>query len=533
MSKTVYLVASGDLRPGANRKCWPVQAAMEKDLCEAVKAVGWEVVRAHPYNAAAGHGFIASQREGLEIFRTIPTEAPVIVAESVWQYSHHVYPGLLQHHGNILTVANWDGTWPGLVGVLNLNACLTKAGRKYASLWSESFADQGFREKLRTWLQTGDVEQDTSHVCAFEEMEVPEESRKLGEKLAAKFRESRPILGIFDEGCMGMYNAMIEDDLLFPLGVYKERLSQSVLFYETNQVSDTEAEKVYRWMVERGMTFHLGEDDATELTEKQVLLQCKMYIAAVRLADDFGCQAIGIQYQQGLKDLLPASDLVEGMLNNAERPPVKSRDGERILFPGEPLPHFNEVDECAGLDALLIQHVHRALGQPVETTLHDVRWGAFDPTGSTDAFVWVFLISGAVPPAHFGGWNQAHGMRQDPMYFPFGGSTLQGVSRPGEIVWSRIFVADGKLQMDLGRGASVALPEAETQRRLALTTPVWPIMNAELYGVSRDQFMARHKANHIQVVYANSAAEADDALWTRAAMAQALGIQVQICGWKN
>ena len=165
MSKTVYLVASGDLRPGANRKCWPVQAAMEKDLCEAVKAVGWEVVRAHPYNAAAGHGFIASQREGLEIFRTIPTEAPVIVAESVWQYSHHVYPGLLQHHGNILTVANWDGTWPGLVGVLNLNACLTKAGRKYASLWSESFADQGFREKLRTWLQTGDVEQDTSHVC--------------------------------------------------------------------------------------------------------------------------------------------------------------------------------------------------------------------------------------------------------------------------------------------------------------------------------------------------------------------------------
>ncbi len=47
-----------------------------------------------------------------------------------------------------------------------------------------------------------------------------------------------------------------------------------------------------------------------------------MYIAAVRIADDFGCDAIGIQYQQGLKDLLPASDLVEGTLNNADRPPV-------------------------------------------------------------------------------------------------------------------------------------------------------------------------------------------------------------------
>ena len=47
-----------------------------------------------------------------------------------------------------------------------------------------------------------------------------------------------------------------------------------------------------------------------------------MYIAAVRIADDFGCDTIGIQYQQGLKDLLPASDLVEGTLNNADRPPV-------------------------------------------------------------------------------------------------------------------------------------------------------------------------------------------------------------------
>jgi hypothetical protein len=61
-----------------------------------------------------------------------------------------------------------------------------------------------------------------------------------------------------------------------------------------------------------------------------------MYIAAVRIADDFGCDLIGIQYQQGLKDLLPASDLVEGTLNNGDRPPVKSRDGKRVLYEGEP-----------------------------------------------------------------------------------------------------------------------------------------------------------------------------------------------------
>jgi len=26
------------------------------------------------------------------------------------------------------------------------------------------------------------------------------------------------------------------------------------------------------------------------------------------------------------------------------------------------------------------------------------------------------------------------------MYFPLGGGTLKGISKPGEIVWSRVFV---------------------------------------------------------------------------------------------
>ena len=42
--------------------------------------------------------------------------------------------------------------------------------------------------------------------------------------------------------------------------------------------------------------------------------------------------------------------------------------------------------------------------------------------------------------------------------------------------------------------------------------------------------MARHKSNHIQVAYANSAAEADQAVPAKAAMAEALGMEVAICG---
>lgn len=52
----------------------------------------------------------------------------MIIAEAVCQYTHHVLPGLLIHHGPILTVADFSGTWPGFVGLLNLDASLTKAG---------------------------------------------------------------------------------------------------------------------------------------------------------------------------------------------------------------------------------------------------------------------------------------------------------------------------------------------------------------------------------------------------------------------
>jgi hypothetical protein len=254
----------------------------------------------------------------------------------------------------------------------------------------------------------------------------------------------------------------------------------------------------------------------------------------VRLADEFGCATIGIQYQQGLKDLLPASDLVEGTLNNSDRPPVRSTDGKRILFAGEAIPHFNEVDECAGLDGLMTYRVHQALGQPVENTLHDLRWGDRDASGTTDEYIWVFEISGSAPPAHFtNGWRGASGERQPPMYFRLGGSTLKGISKPGEIVWSRIYVENNQLNMDTGRAKVIELPLAETQRRWDATTPQWPIMHAVTYGVSRDQMMAKHKANHIQVAYGKDEKGADEAMFAKAAMATALGMRVNFCGTRK
>ena len=215
-------------------------------------------------------------------------------------------------------------------------AALHKGGVTFSTLWSKDFKDPFFRGGLRQWLKDHTVEQDPSHVHDLDLAGLPRAERELGASLARDLKTRKAILGVFDEGCMGMYNAIIEDSLLNPAGVYKERLSQSALVAAMSAVTEREAQAVRSWLDKRGFTFITGTNEETDLTDGQILGQCRMYIAAVRIADEFGCDAIGIQYQQGLKDMAPASDLVEGLLNNVERPPVFDPSG-RELYAGKAL----------------------------------------------------------------------------------------------------------------------------------------------------------------------------------------------------
>lgn len=527
---SAVLVASGDLRETANRAGWPAQESMERRLVSAFERLDVTVTRAHPYVEERGHGFISTQRHGMDVFNAIDRDVPVIVAEAVWQYSHHVLAGLRRHRGPILTVANWDGTWPGLVGLLNLNASMTKMGVAYSTIWSVDFEDPWFVDGLRSWVEDGLIEHDLTHVHPFDSLDIPAEESAVARRLASELRDRQAILGVLDEGCMGMYNAIFDDELINPMGIYKERLSQSALLAEMREVGDKEVREVFDWLTDRGMRFNFGTDPATELTRAQVDQQLSMYIAAARMADRFGCDAIGIQYQQGLAQMTAASDLAEGLLNERDRPPARRSDGSEIR-PGEPIIHFNEVDEGVAVDALITNIVWNELQMDPSTTLHDIRWGERYAGDGIDEFVWVMEISGSVPPSHLeGGYAGAVSERQPPAYFPLGGGTIKGVSRPGPVVWSRVFIMDGRLHLDIGRASAITLPSEETQRRWDGTTSQWPIMHAVLHGVSRNQLMARHRANHLNVVYATDEASADRGLRIKAAMFAELGVEVHFCG---
>ena len=177
--------------------------------------------------------------------------------------------GLVSHKGPILTVANWSGQWPGLVGMLNLNGSLTKAAVAYSTLWSETFDDSFFSRGLREWIETGRVTHDESHVSRLPDGAVSADVRAALDRVRDDLLRRKAIVGVFDEGCMGMYNAIVPDELLMKLGMFKERLSQSALYFAAKNVSDSEARACLDWLKAKGMTFHFGKDAASELTEAQ------------------------------------------------------------------------------------------------------------------------------------------------------------------------------------------------------------------------------------------------------------------------
>src|SRR6266478_8647424 len=182
MSDAIVFIASGDLRLSANQKCWPAQARVEAAVTDAIGKAGRDVERGHAFDSVKQHGFIDSQKYGMEVFRKIPRNAPLMVVEAVWQYSHHILHGLISHEGPILTVANWSGTWPGLVGMLNLNGSLTKAGVKYSTLWSEDFSDPMFMGQLRTWFAEGFIRHKTDHVTPPAQVKGPAAEEGLGKR---------------------------------------------------------------------------------------------------------------------------------------------------------------------------------------------------------------------------------------------------------------------------------------------------------------------------------------------------------------
>ena len=437
MAEPVILIANGDLRLAANQRCWPAQSRAEEAVMQAIRREGREVKRGHACDPVKQHGFIDSQKYGMEVFRDIPPEAPLVVVEAVWQYSHHVLARTVHAQGSDPDRRQLERRVAGTGRHAQPERLADQGGRAVQHALERGFHGRFLSERPAPVAGGRDRWQhDVSHVRGAEPgPNCRPRPRRLGRELAGELQRDKAIMGIFDEGCMGMYNAIIPDELLHPTGVFKERLSQSALYAEMQQVSDAEARGGARhgWTSKRHEVSVPGRIAETDLTDDQILEQCKMYIAALRIADDFGCDTIGIQYQQGLKDLTPASDLVEGLLNNVDRPPVTASRQAGVCSTrarrcrtstkwtsARAWTHWSPT--ASGRQAGLRSGEHAA-----RCALRRA-YG----TNGDEEFVWVFEISGAVPPNHLaGGYAGSVSERQPAMYFRLGGGSLKGVSKAG------------------------------------------------------------------------------------------------------
>lgn len=523
-AQEVLLVTNADLRESANVECWPVQNKFEAKLAEAVtKRLGYKIKRAHLFKGDKGHGFISSQREGSDLFATIDPDAPVIVLLTAWQYSHHLAPSLVKHRGPVLLLANFDGTWPGLVGMLCMAGTLTSLGKAYSRLWSVNFDDEFFYQGLASWLTTHRITHDTSYLQPVDASHPASSTSAwaIGRKVGEYVLQHKEIIGLFDSFCMGMINGVFPQKALVDIGMPLESLSQSALLVEMAKVPQALCEACLTWYEARGMTFMFGSNPATELTREQVLEQCAMMIAMARFTQRFGLTSVGVQYQQGLARSCAASDFAEGAIGSAERFPIPDEAGS-IIRPHKAIPCINEVDMGTAIPQTMLWRLLDSLGLPAETTLHDIRWGSeFEGT-----FYWDLEISGSVPFEHLkGGIAGATGYRQPAMYFPKGGSSIHGQGKAGRLIWARAHYEETQVFMHIGTGTAVELPAAEFERRRRATTYEWPLLNAVLDGVKRDDLMAGHQSNHITIAYVDEASLQDV---LRAFVAQALTQNIKV-----
>ena len=524
------LTSSGDILRSDTSGCGPILAVIERELTAAFNREGVRVKRAFSAERWSGQGVAPSERIEEDVLTGIDSQANLVVIATGSRCAHLVVSALRSHRGAILTVANWPGELPGISELLNLNGSLARAGIPFSTLWSRDFQDERFRSGLRAWIEQKEVIYNMSRVRDLNLGELPPAAIELGTHLAATFNERKVTLGIFDGSYRDVNDGRIDDEVLSPSGVYTQHLNLSSLVTRMRTVSNSDAFTVWQWLDERGLVFASGSDETYELTSAQILTQCKMYIAAVRIAHEFGWDVISIQSGNGWKDLV-APGFIGGLLNSAERPPVYGERSGQELFAGEPLPHLSHADDCAGLDALVTIRSWRSLKLDPTNALYDLCWPEHCRREGFEDFVWALQIPVAAPANHLiDGYAGASSDRAPRWYSPLGGGTLNGIVKPGEIVWSRLFAERGIVHADIGTGRMLTLSPHETERQWKNAATHWPLVSAIFHGISVDTFIAGHCATQVNIAYAADALSAVRALAVKAATLHARGVVVHLCG---
>ncbi len=503
MSRKVALFWPGDYRPRPNELALPNIEEATQQLEKALKKLGrspWRVP-----------GFLTKPHEAIE--RLGPVEDPMIGVFVHWVYGPHTTDGVVGKENPLLLVSNFSGQWPGLVGLLNTGACLESVGRAFSRAWTDApdwSADAAFMDRLEEWLSTGRIDYPRDEISLS--AAVSEPAARTARQVAADLRRRRALALMLGDTSMGMINGYFGPRLLNPIGFTEHKVDQAWLLDRGRRVDPKRIEAAYKFVCEKGVTFHYGEAGAEDFDAAATKEQLRDYLAVLDLIEEFRADCLGWQYQLGLVPLRPPSDFAEGLLNSACRPESN----------GEPVICSTEADQGNLVPMELMKRLLKAKGLPPAVMFHDVRWGG----GHEGRFVWVMLNSGSCSAFAFNHRMDSlagvHSWRQPAQYFPRPGGTFAGEALPGAVTWARTYLQGGRLWMDVGSGEVVKLPAEKREAWWGGTTREWPFMPTDL-GVSRDTVMAHYLSNHVAIAYGDIHGEL-------IALSRELGIPVRVWG---
>jgi L-fucose isomerase-like protein len=504
MSNRIAIFWPGDYRSKPNE--WARQQSQEatERLIAALQKLG-----RRPYRV---DGYLTRPDQAID--KLGPIDDPMIGLFVHWTYAPHTVDGVAGKDNPLLLASNFSGTWPGLVALLNTGASLESVGRPASRIWTDQAdwtADAGFMERLDEWCRRGRIEYSTAELHAGPALEV-RSLPAVGEVLQG-IRRKRILALMLGDTSMGMINGYFGPRLLYPIGFTEHKVDQAWLIERTRTVGDARVDDAFRFVQEKGVTFHWKESGDDDFTPAATREQLRGYLAVLDLLDEFKADCLGWQYQLGLLNLLPPSDFAEGLFNSHARP---EGNGHVVIT-------STEADQGNLIPMELMKRLLEARGLPGAVMFHDVRWGA----RHDGRFLWVLLNSGSCSAYAFNHEPDSllgvHSYRQPSGYFPVPGGTFAGASLPGPITWARAWVdRNGKLVMDLGRGESVELPDLVRETWWCGTTRQWPFMAADL-GCRMETLMAHYMSNHIAVAYG-------DIFDEMVALSRCLGFMTRIFG---
>jgi L-fucose isomerase-like protein len=441
-----------------------------------------------------------------------PIDDPMIGVFVHWTYAPHTVDGVVGKDNPLLMASNFSGTWPGLVALLNTGASLESVGRVASRVWTDASdwtADDSFMERLDQWCSTGKIDYSTAEIHT--PRQVSDQAAATASAVLEGIRKKRILALMLGDTSMGMINGYFGPRLLYPIGFSEHKVDQAWLIDRVKTISDARVDDAFKFVNDRGVTFHWNEPDAEDFTPAATKEQLRGYLAVLDLLSEFHADCLGWQYQLGLLKLLPPSDFAEGLFNSHARP---EGDGHVVIT-------STEADQGNLVPMELMKRLLETKGLPGAVMFHDVRWGA----RHNGRFLWVLLNSGSCGAYAFNhdpsSLEGVHSYRQPSGYFPVPGGSFAGASLAGPITWARTWIdRTGSLVMDLGRGESVELPDHVRENWWRGTTRQWPFMAADL-GCSTDTIMAHYMSNHIAVAYG-------DIFHEMVSLSQALGFKIRV-----